>query len=145
MLEPIAQVLDWLGIVVFATSGALAASRKQMDVVGFALLATATGIGGGTLRDMMMGLLPVFWVTQPTYLIVCVAVAAVMFFTAHIPQSRLRLLRRRGPSMKRKLFQRPGDVNRHVQRLLARLDRHRLGHRHAGDLHRPRPGREGRL
>lgn len=92
MIEPIAQVLDWVGIVVFATTGALAASRKQMDVVGFALLATATGIGGGTLRDMMLGLTPVFWVTRPTYLVVCVSVACVMFFLAHIPQSRLKWL-----------------------------------------------------
>ena len=92
MIEPIASALDWLGIVVFATTGALAASRKQMDVVGFALLATATGIGGGTLRDMMLGLLPVFWVSRPAYLIVCIAVACVMFFVAHIPQSRLRSL-----------------------------------------------------
>lgn len=92
MIESIASALDWLGILVFATTGALAASRKQMDVVGFALLATATGIGGGTLRDMMLGLLPVFWVSRPAYLIVCIAVACVMFFIAHIPQSRLRWL-----------------------------------------------------
>ncbi len=92
MIEPIAQALDWVGIVVFATTGALAASRKQMDVVGFALLATATGIGGGTLRDIMMGLLPVFWITKPVYLVLCVGVACAMFFLAHIPQSRLRLL-----------------------------------------------------
>jgi uncharacterized membrane protein YeiH len=63
-----------------------------MDVVGFALLAGVTGIGGGTLRDVLLGLLPVFWVQKPGYLLVCVAVACVMFFVAHIPQSRLRLL-----------------------------------------------------
>jgi uncharacterized membrane protein YeiH len=91
-IEGLAAVLDWLGIVVFATSGALAASRKQMDVVGFALLAAATGIGGGTLRDMMLGALPVFWVTRPAYLVVCVVVACVLFFTAHIPQSRMQWL-----------------------------------------------------
>ncbi len=92
MIDNLTAVLDWLGLVVFATTGALAASRKQMDVVGFALLATATGIGGGTLRDMMLGALPVFWVTRPLYLVVCIAVACVMFFAAHIPQSRLRWL-----------------------------------------------------
>ena len=92
MLGSIVTALDWFGIVVFATTGALTASRKQMDVVGFTLLATATAIGGGTMRDIMLGLLPVFWVGQPAYLLVCVAVACVLFFTAHIPQSRLRLL-----------------------------------------------------
>ena len=92
MLSIIAVSLDWLGIVVFATTGALVASRKEMDIVGFALLATATGIGGGTLRDVVLGLTPVFWVRQPEYLLVCVAVACLTFFTAHLPQSRYRIL-----------------------------------------------------
>jgi uncharacterized membrane protein YeiH len=92
MLQGIAAVLDWFGLVVFPTTGALVASRKQMDIFGFALLATAAGIGGGTLRDVLLGQLPVFWVQQPVYLLVCVGVAAVLFFTAHIPQSRLTLL-----------------------------------------------------
>ena len=91
MLQGIAAVLDWFGLTVFATTGALVASRKQMDIFGFALLATAAGVGGGTLRDVLLGL-PVFWVQQPAYLLVCVGVAAVLFFTAHIPQSRLTLL-----------------------------------------------------
>jgi uncharacterized membrane protein YeiH len=84
-------LLDWLGIIVFAISGALVASRKQMDLVGFALLGTVTGIGGGTLRDLLLDV-PVFWVREPAYLIVCVLVSVLVFFTAHIPQSRYRLL-----------------------------------------------------
>jgi len=46
--------LDLAGVTVFAISGALVASRKQLDIVGFALLATVTGIGGGTLRDLLL-------------------------------------------------------------------------------------------
>jgi uncharacterized membrane protein YeiH len=84
--------LDWLGVVVFAISGALVASRKQMDLVGFALLGTATGIGGGTLRDLLLGLGPVFWVREPAYLVVCVLVSCVVFVTAHVPQSRYKVL-----------------------------------------------------
>lgn len=84
--------LDWLGVVVFAISGALVASRKQMDVVGFALLGTVTGIGGGTLRDLLLGLSPVFWVREPAYLVVCVVVSVLVFVTAHVPQSRYKLL-----------------------------------------------------
>jgi uncharacterized membrane protein YeiH len=83
--------LDYLGISVFAVTGALVASRKQMDIVGFAMLASATGIGGGTLRDLLLGL-PVFWVQKPAYVAICLIVAAIVFFTAHIPQSRYRLL-----------------------------------------------------
>lgn len=85
-------VLDWIGLVAFAATGALVASRKQMDVVGFALLATATGIGGGTLRDVLLGQTPVSWMKQPAPLLACVAVAVVIFFTAHILQSRMRVL-----------------------------------------------------
>lgn len=92
MLQTFILVLDWFGLCVFAVSGALVASRKEMDVVGFALLGSVTGIGGGTIRDVLMGIQPVFWVEQPAYLVTCVAVAVVTFFVAHIPQSRERFL-----------------------------------------------------
>ncbi len=91
-LGGLTAALDWIGLVVFAASGALVASRKQMDIFGFALLATATGIGGGTLRDILLGQTPVGWVQRPAPLVACVVVAAVVFFTAHILQSRMRLL-----------------------------------------------------
>ncbi len=91
MFDTITMALDWLGIVAFAITGALVASRKEMDLFGFALLATVTGIGGGTLRDLLLGV-PVFWVREPAYLIVCVAVSSVMFFVAHVPTSRYRVL-----------------------------------------------------
>jgi uncharacterized membrane protein YeiH len=91
MLDLITAILDWLGVIAFATTGALVASRKEMDLVGFALLGIVTGVGGGTLRDLLLGV-PVFWVGQPAYLITCVLVSALVFFTAHIPQSRYRLL-----------------------------------------------------
>ena len=92
LVDTATSVLDWFGVIVFAISGALVASRKQMDLVGFALLATVTGIGGGTLRDILLGQLPVFWVREPAYLVTCVLVSCVVFVTAHIPQSRYRLL-----------------------------------------------------
>lgn len=92
MIATLIAILDLFGVAVFAVTGALVASRKQMDIVGFALLATVTGIGGGTLRDLLLGFSPVFWVHQPVYVVICVAVAAVVFFTAHIPESRYRLL-----------------------------------------------------
>jgi uncharacterized membrane protein YeiH len=56
--------LDYAGIAVFAATGALAASRKQLDVIGFLFLASVTGIGGGTFRDLILGA-PVFWVKNP--------------------------------------------------------------------------------
>lgn len=92
MLQPFISVLDWFGLCVFAVTGALVASRKEMDIVGFALMGSVTGIGGGTIRDVLLGAEPVFWVKQPDYLLTCVAVAVIMFFVAHIPQSRERML-----------------------------------------------------
>lgn len=83
--------LDYAGVAVFAATGALAASRKQLDVIGFLFLAAVTGIGGGTVRDVILGL-PVFWVVNPDYVQVCAAVAVVVFFTAHLVESRYKLL-----------------------------------------------------
>ena len=91
MFQTATTALDWLGVVAFTITGALVASRKQMDVVGFIVLGTVTGIGGGTLRDVLLGL-PVFWVSEPTYLITCALVSVLVFFAAHIPQSRYRYL-----------------------------------------------------
>ena len=84
-------LLDYLGVALFAATGALAASRKQLDVVGFLFLATLTGVGGGTLRDLILDV-PVFWVTQHLYLLICAGVAGLVFFTAHFLESRYRWL-----------------------------------------------------
>jgi uncharacterized membrane protein YeiH len=92
LLASLVPALDLLGVAVFAATGALTASRKQLDIVGFALLAAVTGIGGGTLRDLLIGRLPVFWVGQPLSLAVTTAVAVLVFFVAHRIESRYRLL-----------------------------------------------------
>ena len=94
MFDTLTEALNWFGVAVFAITGALVASRKQMDIVGFALLGTATGIGGGTIRDVLLGKFPVFWIVEIHYLITCVVVACASFFLVHIPQSRYSLLLR---------------------------------------------------
>jgi uncharacterized membrane protein YeiH len=86
------MVFDWFGIAIFAVTGALVASRKRMDIFGFILLGAATGIGGGSLRDVMLGQLPVFWAAEPASLAICIVVSAATFFLAHIPESRYRAL-----------------------------------------------------
>lgn len=91
-LDWILYGLDVAGVAVFAASGALAASRKQMDVVGFILIATVTGIGGGTIRDLLLGTAPVFWIAAPSYFAVCAAVAVLLFFAAPLFESRYRVL-----------------------------------------------------
>jgi uncharacterized membrane protein YeiH len=78
------QVLDYVGIAVFATSGALAAARRGMDVVAFLFFAAVTGLGGGTLRDLILGA-PVFWLVNPAYLWIPAAIAVLIFLTARLP------------------------------------------------------------
>lgn len=88
----LALTLELLIVAVFAITGALVASRKQMDIFGFCLLGLVTGVGGGTIRELLLGTYPVFWVTDPAYVLVCITVSVLVFFCAHIPQSRLRLV-----------------------------------------------------
>ena len=80
-MSNIVQWLDFAGVAVFAASGALVASRKEMDAVGFIFIATITAVGGGTLRDLLLSR-DVFWITQPEYLLLSAATAALLFFVA---------------------------------------------------------------
>ncbi|MCB2127523.1 MAG: trimeric intracellular cation channel family protein [Rhodobacteraceae bacterium] len=86
------DLLDYASVFVFALTGSLAASRAQLDIVGFAFLASLTAVGGGTVRDVLLDRNPVFWIAEPTYIGVAVAAAALVFFTAHIFESRLKVL-----------------------------------------------------
>jgi len=68
-------LIDLLGVTVFAVSGALAAGRKRLDLLGVVVIATVTAIGGGTTRDLLLDRHPVFWVADPSYLVVITAAA----------------------------------------------------------------------
>ena len=84
--------LDLFGVAVFAVSGALEAARKQLDIVGFLFVAAVTGIGGGTLRDILLDR-PVFWLHEPIYLWVTSGAALVTFLVApHIQRRATPLL-----------------------------------------------------
>lgn len=65
------------GTAVFAISGAMAGLRKSMDVVGVSFVATLTAVGGGTLRDLLLGASPVGWVLQPTDNGICLTCAVL--------------------------------------------------------------------
>ncbi len=83
--------LDLIGVAVFAATGGLVASRREMDIIGFGMMATFTGIGGGTLRDVVLDR-PVFWVSDARYLIVCLGIALFFYFFACRVQRRYALL-----------------------------------------------------
>lgn len=86
------QVLDYLGVAVFAISGAIMASRKGMDFVAFVFFATVTGMGGGTLRDLLLDV-PVFWTRSEAYLFVCLGASVLMWFFAHVAEGLGKPLR----------------------------------------------------
>jgi uncharacterized membrane protein YeiH len=82
---------DILAAVVFAVSGALVASRKNLDIMGFMWFAVITGVGGGTVRDLILEL-PVFWVQNPLHVSACLETAVVMYFVAPLVESRYQTL-----------------------------------------------------
>lgn len=84
-------LIDYAAVFIFALTGALTASRAQLDPVGFMFLACLVGVGGGTLRDLLLDR-SVFWMATPTYILVACAAAIAVFFTAHLVESRLRVL-----------------------------------------------------
>ncbi|SFI16583.1 trimeric intracellular cation channel family protein [Modicisalibacter xianhensis] len=75
--------LDLAGVIVFALSGIIIACRSRMDPFGMLVLAAVTGIGGGTLRDLLLGVRSVFWVNDPTYLWVIIATVALSIVGFH--------------------------------------------------------------
>ena len=79
VLTPILDVLDVLGIAVFALSGALVAARERQTFVTMAFFALVTGVGGGTVRDLLIGA-PVFWMTDPWVAVICLATALFAWF-----------------------------------------------------------------
>lgn len=72
--------LDLFGIAVFAASGALAAAKQRQTLVTFAFFALVTGVGGGTVRDLLIGA-PVFWVHDWTFAATCLGTAGLVWLT----------------------------------------------------------------
>jgi len=85
------HVFDVLAAIVFAVSGALVASRKGLDVMAFMWFAVITGVGGGTVRDLILNV-PVFWVQNPVHVAACLVTAVAMHFVAPLVESRYRTL-----------------------------------------------------
>jgi uncharacterized membrane protein YeiH len=75
------------GVLVFAISGALSASDKNLDLFGAFFAAFITALGGGTIRDLVLGSTPVIWATNMDYFIVIgIAIVLTYFFKRHIMQ-----------------------------------------------------------
>ena len=86
------SVLTMIGLFVFAISGALTALRNDMDYFGVALIAFVTGVGGGTIRDVLLGQFPVWWIADPSAIWICLAGAVIATAAQPIINSRLKAL-----------------------------------------------------
>jgi uncharacterized membrane protein YeiH len=82
------------GVAVFAISGVLAAARKGLDLLGVAVIAVVTAIGGGTLRDVLLDRHPIFWIADPAYLWVILAATVVTlgYVRLRLPSQRALLI-----------------------------------------------------
>jgi len=72
--------LDYAAVAVFGATGALAAARRKHDIITFGFFAAITGVGGGTLRDLLIGA-PVFWMHRSAPIAICLGAALVVWFT----------------------------------------------------------------
>lgn len=82
MNNALLHILDLAGTAVFAITGALAAGRKRMDVFGVVVLGAVTALGGGTVRDVLLGSHPIFWIEHTSYLVVAATAAIGTFLCA---------------------------------------------------------------
>lgn len=80
VLTPLLDLLDFAGVAVFALTGALVAARAQQTLVTMAFFALLTGVGGGSVRDLLIDA-PVFWVRDGWIAAVCLGVAALVWIT----------------------------------------------------------------
>ncbi|MGE0597727.1 MAG: trimeric intracellular cation channel family protein [Hyphomonadaceae bacterium] len=87
-LPALPPILDYFGVTVFALTGALAAARDRHDIITFWFFAVVTGVGGGTLRDLLIGA-PVFWISDPAYLLIGAGAALAVWFAApHLERAK---------------------------------------------------------
>ena len=77
---PLLTLFDLLGVAIFALSGALVAAKEEQTFVTMAFFALVTGVGGGTVRDLLIDA-PVFWIGDPWVAVVCFATALIAWFT----------------------------------------------------------------
>lgn len=76
--------LDFAGIFLFAVTGGILAARKQLDPFGAAVVGAVTGMGGGSIRDIILGDLPVYWVEAPEYLVIALLGGVVGYYGSEL-------------------------------------------------------------
>ncbi|MFT5752945.1 MAG: putative membrane protein YeiH [Flavobacterium sp.] len=86
------QILDVIGVLVFAISGVLSGLNKKLDAFGVFIIAFVTSLGGGTLRDILIGKMPVGWMVDLKYLyLIVIAYFITVFFKKYLEKLRISL------------------------------------------------------
>ena len=86
------HTLDLCAVAVCAITATLEAHRRDLDLFGVAVIAVISGIGGGTVRDILLGRLPVYWVHDPIYVVVGIAAAVTASLMPAARASRIDVL-----------------------------------------------------
>lgn len=97
MLLPVLSVryvAELIGVAVFAASGVLRAGRKGMDIIGVSVIAVVPGLGGGTVRDVLIDRRPISWIADPRLLWVCLfsTLVTILWVRRRMPPLRLLLI-----------------------------------------------------
>lgn len=90
--EVILQIMDWIGTISFATSGALVAIRHELDLFGVVTVGTITAVGGGIMRDAMIGNVPPKIFSNPLFIIMAVVTALIVFLVAYFYRKKFNML-----------------------------------------------------
>ncbi len=89
-------IMEIIGTIAFASSGAMVGIQKEMDIFGVAVLGMTTAVGGGMIRDLILGVAPPVMFQDPVYAIVAIVVSCLVFFAIaanrHLPESHLYVL-----------------------------------------------------
>ncbi len=91
-MEDVVNIIDLVAVAVFAISGALAAAEQKLDILGFILFGTITGVGGGTARDLLLDTDAIFWFADTRYLWICIVASAATWFLAPMLNSLRKVL-----------------------------------------------------
>jgi uncharacterized membrane protein YeiH len=91
-ITAVVNIMGLFAVAVFAISGALDAARQKLDILGFMLFGIVTGVGGGTLRDLLLGNVPVSWVREPIWIVVCLVSSTLTYIIAPKLASKTRAL-----------------------------------------------------
>ena len=96
MLDKYIFIIEIIGTIAFASSGAMVGIKKQMDLLGVCVLGMTTAVGGGMIRDLILGVTPPVMFQNPTYALIAIAFSVLVFCGLYFFQNKLTQSRVQG-------------------------------------------------